>query len=276
MPGGPYTGAVVQASLDLPTSIFGLIDNIGPWEIMMVLVLLMVVVGPERLPEVARKIGRGIAQARAQMSSMSDEVRGVVDDPAMQPLREIGEFAMRPRQKLSEMVRLAEFDLTEEAAQIKALIKDEGTNGVSAAAAAAVTGPNSDDNPKAPRSIADLPEPGRPPGGGPHYPITMDDKLGGRRVPVDSEVAAQRRRDAGVPDHAAFRTRAGPLGSAGPDMAPEPVVEADGLPSPIATPVASTAFTARGAPLGERIAPAVHDEAPVETAAPDDPDGAAS
>ena len=39
---------------------FGLIvDNIGGWEILAVLVLLMVVVGPDRLPEMARKIGRG-------------------------------------------------------------------------------------------------------------------------------------------------------------------------------------------------------------------------
>lgn len=243
---------------------FGLIvDNIGGWEILAVLVLLMVVVGPDRLPEMARKIGRGIAQARAQMSSMSDEVRGVVDDPAMQPLREIGEFAMRPRQKLSEIVRMAEFDLHEEAAQVKALL-------------------DAPVQPEASPTIADLPEPGLPPGNGPQYPATMDDKLGGRRVPVDSEVAAQRRLDAGVPDNAAFTTRAAPLGASAPEGVPGRVAEQEGPPTSMSTPVASTAFTARGGPLGQRIEPAEDDQASAnpsalaDTAEPDRPDGPTS
>ena len=199
---------------------FGLIvDNIGGWEILAVLVLLMVVVGPDRLPEMARKIGRGIAQARAQMSSMSDEVRGVVDDPAMQPLREIGEFGMRPRQKLSEIVRMAEFDRHEEAAQVKALL-------------------DAPVQPEAPPTIADLPEPGLPRGNGLQYPTTMDDKLGGRRVPVDSEVAAQRRLGARVPDNAAFTTRAAPLGAGAPEGVPGGVAEQGGPPTSMSAPVA--------------------------------------
>lgn len=43
---------------------FGLIDSLGGGELLAVLIMLMVVVGPDRLPEVARKIGKGIAQAR--------------------------------------------------------------------------------------------------------------------------------------------------------------------------------------------------------------------
>ena len=63
---------------------FGLIDSLGGGELLAVLIMMMVVVGPDRLPMVAHKIGKGIAQARAQIASMSDEVREVVDDPAMQ------------------------------------------------------------------------------------------------------------------------------------------------------------------------------------------------
>ena len=36
---------------------FGLIDSLGGGELLAVLIMLMVVVGPDRLPEVARKIG---------------------------------------------------------------------------------------------------------------------------------------------------------------------------------------------------------------------------
>ena len=154
---------------------FGLIDSLGGGELLAVLIMLMVVVGPDRLPEVARKIGKGIAQARAQISSMSDEVREVVDDPAMQPLRKIGEFAMRPRKKLSEIVRMAELDLTEESAAKKA-----------AAVASDTTGSTGSDQVEERND-----EPGEPPRAGPQLPLNVDDKLAGRSVPVDVEVAAE-------------------------------------------------------------------------------------
>ena len=173
----------------------------------------------DRLPEVARKIGKGIAQARAQISSMSDEVREVVDDPAMQPLREIGEFAMRPRKKLSEIVRMAELDLTEESAAKKA-----------AAVASDTTGSTGSDQVEERND-----EPGEPPRAGPQLPLNVDDKLAGRSVPVDVEVAAEAEAVAEAmsdpeaevatadeqpevageaaqgPDHVAFSTRAAPL-----------------------------------------------------------------
>ena len=136
--------------------------------------------------------------------------------------------------------------------------------------------------PEASPTIADLPEPGLPPGNGPQYPTTMDDKLGGRRVPVDSEVAAQRRLDAGVPDNAAFTTRAAPLGAGAPEGVPGRVAEQEGPPTSMSTPVASTAFTARGGPLGQRVEPAEDDQASAnpsalaDTAEPDRPDGPTS
>ena len=198
---------------------FGLIDSLGGGELLAVLIMLMVVVGPDRLPEVARKIGKGIAQARAQISSMSDEVREVVDDPAMQPLREIGEFAMRPRKKLSEIVRMAELDLTEESAAKKA-----------AAVASDTTGSTGSDQVEERND-----EPGEPPRAGPQLPLNADDTLPGRSVPVDVEVAAEAEAVAEAmsdpeaevatadeqpevageaaqgPDHVAFSTRAAPL-----------------------------------------------------------------
>ena len=198
---------------------FGLIDSLGGGELLAVLIMLMVVVGPDRLPEVARKIGKGIAQARAQISSMSDEVREVVDDPAMQPLREIGEFAMRPRKKLSEIVRMAELDLTEESAAKKA-----------AAVASDTTGSTGSDQVEERND-----EPGEPPRAGHQLPLNVDDKLAGRSVPVDVEVAAEAEAVAEAmsdpeaevaaadeqpevageaaqgPDHVAFSTLAAPL-----------------------------------------------------------------
>lgn len=55
---------------------FGLIDSLGGGELLAVLIMLMVVVGPDRLPEVARKIGKGIAQARANFVDVRRGARG--------------------------------------------------------------------------------------------------------------------------------------------------------------------------------------------------------
>lgn len=48
--------------------------NVGPPEILVILVIALVVVGPQRLPELARSIGRGLSEFR----KVQDEVKGMV------------------------------------------------------------------------------------------------------------------------------------------------------------------------------------------------------
>jgi len=86
----------------------GFLQNFGGGELLVILVVALVVLGPERLPEMARGAGRMLHRFRTMTSSMSSEVREVIDDPAMQPLRELGELAARPRQKLAEYALEAE------------------------------------------------------------------------------------------------------------------------------------------------------------------------
>jgi sec-independent protein translocase protein TatB len=48
--------------------------NVGPLELLVVLAVALIVVGPERLPELARSIGRALRQLR----EVQDEVRNMV------------------------------------------------------------------------------------------------------------------------------------------------------------------------------------------------------
>ena len=48
--------------------------DIGFWEISLILVVMLIVIGPERLPEVARKAGLWINQARRMVSQVKSEV----------------------------------------------------------------------------------------------------------------------------------------------------------------------------------------------------------
>ncbi|MCH2408249.1 MAG: Sec-independent protein translocase protein TatB [Acidimicrobiales bacterium] len=55
--------------------------NIGSGEVLVILVLGLLVLGPERLPEFARKIGNFIKEARRMSRSFQEELRNAVEDP---------------------------------------------------------------------------------------------------------------------------------------------------------------------------------------------------
>jgi sec-independent protein translocase protein TatA len=47
--------------------------SIGPQEILIVLVIALVVLGPKKLPEMARSLGKGMREFRAALSSDHDD-----------------------------------------------------------------------------------------------------------------------------------------------------------------------------------------------------------
>ena len=47
--------------------------QVGTLEIVVVLIIALVVLGPKRLPEVARSVGRGVRELREAMSGHDDE-----------------------------------------------------------------------------------------------------------------------------------------------------------------------------------------------------------
>lgn len=64
--------------------------NVGPAEVLIILVVALLVLGPKKLPEAARQIGKAMSEFRRVTSGLQDEVRHVLDDhveatPAAQP-----------------------------------------------------------------------------------------------------------------------------------------------------------------------------------------------
>ena len=87
--------------------VLALLDTLTFPELMTILVVALIVLGPDKLPGVARQAGVWMQKLRSMSQSLQSEVREVLDDPEMAPLRELGEFAMRPKSKLAEMARSA-------------------------------------------------------------------------------------------------------------------------------------------------------------------------
>ena len=53
--------------------------NLGPWEILLVLIVILVLFGAKRLPELARGLGLGINEFRDAVESSKKEIIDVID-----------------------------------------------------------------------------------------------------------------------------------------------------------------------------------------------------
>src|SRR4051812_50101247 len=57
--------------------------SLGPAEILVILIVALIVLGPKRLPEAARQVGKTLAEVRRWSQGLQDEVRNVMDpDPS--------------------------------------------------------------------------------------------------------------------------------------------------------------------------------------------------
>ena len=55
--------------------------NLGGGEILVILLLGLLVLGPQRLPTVGRQVGRVLSEIRRVSSGFQEELRAAVDDP---------------------------------------------------------------------------------------------------------------------------------------------------------------------------------------------------
>jgi Tat protein translocase TatB subunit len=77
--------------------------GIGTSELLVILVVALIVLGPKRLPEVAKTLGKGLAELRKATSGLTDELynaRALIEEEAENALRlkaERERAATRPR-----------------------------------------------------------------------------------------------------------------------------------------------------------------------------------
>jgi sec-independent protein translocase protein TatA len=60
-------------------------DLLAPSHILLILVVALIVLGPKRLPEVGRSLGRGLRDFRSGLQGVQDEARGVFHDALDEP-----------------------------------------------------------------------------------------------------------------------------------------------------------------------------------------------
>lgn len=53
--------------------------SLGPAEILVILVVALIVLGPKRLPEAARQVGKTLTEVRKWSQGLQDEVRSAMD-----------------------------------------------------------------------------------------------------------------------------------------------------------------------------------------------------
>lgn len=50
--------------------------NIGPGELILILVIVLIIFGPGKLPDIGNAIGRGVREFRKASSDLEDSIRG--------------------------------------------------------------------------------------------------------------------------------------------------------------------------------------------------------
>lgn len=60
----------------------GFLSAPGPLELMVILVIALIVLGPQKLPEAARSVGRGMRELKEALSSDDDDERDSYDEPS--------------------------------------------------------------------------------------------------------------------------------------------------------------------------------------------------
>ncbi|KAA3631502.1 MAG: twin-arginine translocase TatA/TatE family subunit [Calditrichaeota bacterium] len=54
--------------------------GMGPWELLIVFLVILLLFGAKRLPDIAQGLGKGIREFKSAMKDTTDEIKGSVND----------------------------------------------------------------------------------------------------------------------------------------------------------------------------------------------------
>ena len=58
-----------------------MLPNVGSWEMIIILLVVFLVFGSKRLPDVARGLGKGMREFKREMQGITDEINKVTQEP---------------------------------------------------------------------------------------------------------------------------------------------------------------------------------------------------
>jgi sec-independent protein translocase protein TatB len=81
--------------------------GIGTWELILILLLALIVLGPTKLPEVARQLGRNLAKLRQVTDELKreinlDQIKSELEDVRSRPLRRLTEQPPEPKNAVDQ------------------------------------------------------------------------------------------------------------------------------------------------------------------------------
>jgi sec-independent protein translocase protein TatA len=64
---------------------FGFLPNIGPWELIAILAIVLIIFGPGKLPDVGKSLGKTIKEFRKASKETTDQVEEALKEPIKEP-----------------------------------------------------------------------------------------------------------------------------------------------------------------------------------------------
>jgi len=66
---------------------FGLIPSIGPWELILILAVVLIIFGPGKLPEVGKSLGKTIREFRKASTETTEQIEEAVKEAGEEPVK---------------------------------------------------------------------------------------------------------------------------------------------------------------------------------------------
>ncbi len=71
--------------------------GLGMWEILVILVVALIFIGPQKLPEIARSLGKGLREFRGA----ADQLRSSIEEPVQQVTKPLKDAILNPEASIS-------------------------------------------------------------------------------------------------------------------------------------------------------------------------------